>query len=253
VRLNNEDNLYCNGAALTPENRDAPFVLSGSAGVPCVFAVCDGMGGEAKGEFASLTAVTALGEHAKEIESAASADEIRGAVEEFVKMANKRLCDAMRAKLFRMGTTLALIVVANDGIYPYNLGDSRIYALRSTERLSRVSEDHTLAAQKVRMGILTEAEAERDRDRHRLTRHLGIFEDEMILAPAAAKPLLLGEVRRVLLCSDGLTEMVTDARIEEILRGSPTVEDAAECLVKEALENGGRDNVTCIALEASNT
>jgi protein phosphatase len=257
VRLNNEDNLYCDGAVLTADRLDAPFVLNGSADTPCVFAVCDGMGGEADGEFASLTAVTALAEHAKEIEAAAfenaDPEKIDTTVRRFVTDANNRLCNAMRARRVRMGTTLALAVVADGAIYPYNLGDSRIYALRSGRfaRFWRISEDHTLAAQKVQMGILTEEESERDRGRHVLTRCLGVFEDETTVEPAVAAPLPIGENCRLLLCSDGLTDMVPDARIEEILRTSPTAEDAAERLLAEALENGGRDNATCVVVDAA--
>jgi protein phosphatase len=237
---------------LTPDNRDAPFALGGSAETPCVFAVCDGMGGEADGEFASLTAVTALAEHAKEIESAgagANAEKIHAAAQKFVTDANSRLCGAMRAKPVRMGTTLALAVVTDGAVYSYNLGDSRIYALSSSGLFTRVSEDHTLAAQKVKMGLLTEDEAKTSRWRHSLTRHLGLFEDEMIVMPAVAEPLPIGEGCRMLLCSDGLTDMAEDARIEEILRSSPSAEDAAERLLTEALENGGRDNVTCVVVD----
>ncbi|MDR2176158.1 MAG: protein phosphatase 2C domain-containing protein [Synergistaceae bacterium] len=252
VRINNEDNLYCDGAAMTPENRDAPFALSGGADTPCIFAVCDGMGGEADGEFASLTAVAALAEHAEAIESAASAeaDEIHTAVRKFVTDANGRLCDAMRAKPGRMGTTLALAVVTDEAVYAYNLGDSRIYVLKEG-RVCRLSEDHTLAAQKVEMGLLTEEEARTSRWGHSLTRHLGLFEDEMIVVPAAAEPLPIGGGCRLLLCSDGLTDMVRDARIEEILRSGPAAEDAAERLLAEALRNGGRDNVTCVVVDVT--
>jgi protein phosphatase len=102
------------------------------------------------------------------------------------------------------------------------------------------------------MGLLTEAEAEHDRDRHRLTRHLGIFEDEMIVEPAIAEPLPIGEGCRVLLCSDGLTDMAGEARIGDILRREPAAEDAAERLLTEALENGGRDNVTCVVVDVFN-
>jgi protein phosphatase len=250
VRSNNEDNLYCGGATLTPDNRDLPFALSGGADAPCVFAVCDGMGGEADGEFASLAAVTALAEHAKEIESvvAAGAEKIHAAAQKFVTDANSRLCGATRAKPVRMGTTLALAVVTDGAVYAYNLGDSRIYAL-SSGRFTRVSEDHTLAARQVEAGVLTADEAKTSRWRHTLTRHLGLFEDEMAVAPAIAEPLPIGEGCRILLCSDGLTDMAEDERIEEILRSSPAAEDAAERLLTEALENGGRDNITCVVVD----
>jgi protein phosphatase len=247
VRLNNEDNLYCGGATLTPENRDAPFSLNGSANLPCVFAVCDGMGGEANGEFASLTAVAALAEHAKAIASAAG-DETDAAVAEYVTETNARLCEAMRANAVRMGTTLALAVATENGLRAYTLGDSRIYALQEG-RFSRLSEDHTLAAQKVQMGLLTEEEARKSRDRHKLTRYLGIFEDEMTVE-ADARPLLpIGGGCRAMLCSDGLTDGVADGRIEEILSAAPNPEEAAGRLVDEALANGGRDNVTCVVAD----
>jgi protein phosphatase len=266
ARANNEDNLYCDGAILTPETRDAPFALSGGAESPCIFAVCDGMGGEEDGEFASLTAVTALAEHAEEIASAASAnpdpEKIHAAVRRFVTDANNRLCDAMRAKRVVTGATLALAVVTDEAVYAYNLGDSRIYVFDGLDgKFARVSEDHTLAAQKVKMGLMTEEEVRTSRWRNRLTLHLGIFEDEMTVVPAIAEPLPLGggflvglvgracRTRRILLCSDGLTDMAEDARIEEILRSAPTAEDAAERLLAEALKNGGRDNVTCIVVD----
>ncbi|MDR1049110.1 MAG: protein phosphatase 2C domain-containing protein [Synergistaceae bacterium] len=251
VRRNNEDNLYCDGASLTPENRDAPFTLNGSADAPCVFAVCDGMGGEADGEFASLTAVTVLAERAKAI-GAASGGAMDAIVAEYVTKTNALLCEAMRTKAVRMGTTLALAVVTDDALRAYTLGDSRVYALKDGS-FFRLSEDHTLAAQKVKMGLITEEEAGRDRDRHTLTRYLGIFEDEMTVEADASAPLPIGGGCRAILCSDGLTDMVADGRIKEIMSAAPTPEEAARRLVDEALGNGGRDNVTCVVVDVKPT
>ncbi|MCL2103379.1 MAG: protein phosphatase 2C domain-containing protein [Syntrophorhabdaceae bacterium] len=253
VRGNNEDNLYCDGAIISPEARETPFSLRGETGVPCVFAVCDGMGGEEDGALASFLAVSALREHAEEIARAASLGETDAAVREFVYHANSALCDKMseKGRFYRMGTTLAMIVVTGDAVRSYNIGDSRVYTLREG-RLSRVSEDHTAAAQKVRMGLITEEQARLDHDRHRLTRHLGIFEDEMSVEATVSDPLPLGidDVNcRVLLCSDGVTDMVEDERIEEILNAAPDAWEAVNVLVDEALDNGGRDNVTCVVVD----
>jgi len=250
VRRNNEDNLYCAGKFLTPETRDVPFVAGGEADVPCVFAVFDGMGGESMGEFASLTAADSLAEHARKIESASSRDEIDAAVQKFVKDASSAICGAMLERSVRMGTTVALIVISDGVIYPYNLGDSRIYALWNG-RMSRLSEEHTLTMQKVKMGLITEEDAKTDRDKNKLTLHLGVFEDEMTIAASAPEPIPLCQgsgANRALLCSDGLTDMVSDARIEEILRDAQNLDDAAGLLVDEALLNGGRDNVTCVII-----
>jgi protein phosphatase len=248
VRANNEDNFYCDGVTLTPATRDAPFAACGFVSAPCIFALCDGMGGESDGEFASLAAVTALAEHAEKIKLAAALNKIDEAVQDFVFSANKILCDAMTERSVRMGTTLALIVVTDEAVYPYNLGDSRIYAL-SRGRLRQVSEDHTVAQQKVKMGFLTKEQARSDRGKNQLTWHLGIFEDEMTIMASTLDPLPLDATGRILLCSDGLTDMVTDARVEEILCAEESAEECAERLTDEALKNGGRDNVTCVVVE----
>jgi protein phosphatase len=154
-----------------------------------------------------------------------------------------------------MGTTLALVVVTRHVIKSYNIGDSRIYALRdddgaSSGNFSLISEDHTLAAQKVKIGVITEEQALSDRGRHRLTRYLGIFEDEMIVSPDIIEPLPAVQSRRVLLCSDGLTDMVADSRVGEILRLANTADEAVDLLLDEALKNGGTDNVTCVVVDA---
>lgn len=246
VRTNNEDNLYCAGVTLTPENRDAPFVMDGETQAPCLFAVCDGMGGHARGEFASWVAVNGLGELEAAVKSAPPG-EPDALVQEYVTRVNRQLCDEMRKKNLRIGTTLALVVIQGNKVYPYNIGDSRIYALAEGE-ISQISHEHTMAAQKVKMGFLTEEQAKKDPDRHKLTLHLGIPDDEMTLMAEAARPLSPKHPLRLLLCSDGLTDFVSDDRIAEILNDNSAGE-AATLLLDEALRNGGKDNITCIVLQ----
>lgn len=249
VRTNNEDDVYCDGEIITPETRDVPFASCGSADVPCLFAVCDGMGGEADGEVASLTAVRALADHADAIKrAAANGQDVDRAVCAYVADANARLCDMMIGRPVRMGTTLTLAVITASHIHTYNIGDSRIYIFKEG-KLTQLTEDHTMAVQKVKMGLITKQEAERDRSRHVLTRYLGIFEDEMTLTPDAIPPIPADDRYRLLLCSDGLTDMVSDEQIEAILREAMDAKDAADALVKAALDNGGRDNVTCIVID----
>ena len=248
VRTNNEDNFYCNGVFLTPKTRDAPSFLVGKAQSPCVFAVCDGMGGEADGEFASLMAVETLSEYAEAIKTAASSDSIDKAVQNFVSDANERLCKAMKTRYARMGTTLALAVITKSSVHTYNIGDSRIYRFQNGT-FSQISEDHTLAAQKIKMRILTEEEARKDRSRHVLTRYLGVFEEEMILEANVIAPFKIDTKCRLLLCSDGITDMIEDSRIEAVLRDMPDTESAANELIESALQNGGKDNATCIIID----
>ena len=246
VRTNNEDNLYCAGVTLTPETRLLPFSMTGETAAPCAFAVCDGMGGQEDGEFASLTAVSALTELDAAVKGA-TPDTIDSIVQEYVTKVNGAICNKMIEKSVRIGTTLALIIITPESIKPYNIGDSRIYNLTGG-KLSQISEDHTLTAQKVSMGVLSAEQAKRDRDRHRLTRYLGIFEDEMVIEAEPLETLPTNENRRLLICSDGLTDMLPDYRIEKLLNGA-AISDAANLLVGEALAAGGKDNTTCIVID----
>lgn len=250
LRSNNEDNLYCAGLTLTPDTRDESFVLDGETETPCLVAVFDGMGGMSNGELASLIATQTLSECSADIISPDDDDHTENvaAVQRYVAKANKMLCQTMQEKSSHFGTTLALAVVTKAWIRAYNLGDSRIYVL-TEEEFRQISVDHTLAAQKVRLGVITPEQALTDKGRHTLSIHLGVFEDEFSVMAEELAPLPQAEVHRVLLCTDGLTEKVTDAEIEEVLRSEETVGGAASCLMEKALANGGKDNITCIVLE----
>jgi protein phosphatase len=247
VRGSNEDNLYVNGVTLTAETRAAAFALEGAADAPCLFAVCDGMGGEEDGEFASLTAVGTLATFAERIRAAAP-QHLDALVQEYVAGANAALCAAMGARGVRMGTTLALAALCPEGVHTYSIGDSRIYALCGGA-FRQLSTDHTLVTPKIKMGLLTEEEARKDKDWHKLTAYLGVFEDESEVCADVLPVLPLKEGARLLLCSDGLTDMVPDHRIEQILRDAAAAENAADTLLEEALANGGKDNVTVVLLD----
>ena len=234
VRENNEDNFFCNGEILNQEK----IFLNGMAESPCVFAVCDGMGGEAHGELASLTAVTVLKEHDENIKSAAlSKNSLDKVVQDFIFDANSRICKTMRENSFRMGTTLALVVISDNSVMAYNIGDSRIYKFQNGV-LSQISEDHTMAQQKIKMGLLTYEEARHDKSKHVLTRCLGVFEDEMVLIPNIISPLIIDKELRLLLCSDGLTDMLSDWQIQEILRSKYDSKSTVNALVASALQSG---------------
>lgn len=242
VRTNNEDNLYCCGTIMTVSSRERPFFLNGFSDTPCVFAVFDGMGGEDCGELASLTAAELLCGHAEGIKRGSYED-----VNRFAHDANRKLLSIMREKFIHTGTTLALISAGKNSFAAYNLGDSRIYRLNGNNLL-RVTDDHTLTEEKVRMGLITPQQALKDRDRNVLTRCLGI-EDTFEVSPDLYGPFDFAENSRALICSDGLTDMLTHKEIAEIMRKDEGVNVIVNELVDSALDNGGRDNVTCIVLE----
>jgi serine/threonine protein phosphatase PrpC len=170
------------------------------------------------------------------------------AVHQYVYAANDVICKRIREMRSHLGTTLALAIITEDAARLYNIGDSRIYAMTGG-KLRQVSEDHTVSEQKVKLGILTKEQAKKDRDRHTLTRHLGVFEEDVSISATSYEPLPRHEKYKLLLCSDGLSDMVEDDRIEEILNASKSPKEAVGNLIAEALKNGGRDNVTCIVIE----
>ena len=242
VRTNNEDNFYCNGIFMTEQERERPFFLSGITGTPCIFAVFDGMGGEQCGELASLTAAKCLQENAPEILSN-PAEAGWGAVS-YVHKANSQLLDIMRAQKVRMGTTMVMAIAGESSFTVCNLGDSQGFKF-SGGRLLRVTDDHTVAAEKVRMGIMTPAQAAKSHENHILLRWLGDY-DEINTVPDVTEAFMFDDAPGGLLCSDGLTDMLAFKEISAIMQTHNNPADAVNALVYAALERGGVDNVTCL-------
>ena len=245
VRTNNEDNLYCNGIFMTVSDRERPFFLSGTTESPAIFAVADGMGGEDSGELASLTAVESLQKHSGRIlHNLIDADK---EVADYVSDTNSELLSIMRKQGIRMGTTIVLAVVGMDSFKLYNLGDSRGFKVENG-RLLRVTDDHTLAEDKMRMGYITPEQAEKSRERHILTRCLGDT-DAFGVVPDASRPFSFESHSGGLMCSDGLTDMLSFAEIAAIMNEAKSPAEAVNMLVDSALARGGRDNVTCLVFE----
>lgn len=243
LRTNNEDNLYCNGLFMTVSERERPFFLNGVTDAPCIFSVFDGMGGEDCGELASLTAAQTLREHSPKI--------LRNVIDpddgvcSYVQDANERLIDIMRTQRIRLGTTFVMSVIGGASFSVYNLGDSRGFRLENG-KLLRVTDDHTVAEEKARMGLLTPEQADHSRERHILTQCLGIYDDEGTLSPAVYGPFGFENNSGGMMCSDGLTDMLNFKEIADIMKNYPEPSDAVNALVEAALMRGGRDNVTCV-------
>ena len=226
-REENEDNLYADGVTLPPDICRRPFSIDGSAAIPAIFAVCDGMGGEADGADAARQAAELLRRHGPSIKVSAP-DALTGAVQDYADAVNRALRQGRRGAA-RRGTTLAAAVAAADGVHCFNMGDSRIYCL-GQEGFQQVTRDHTAGAAQGRS--------------HQLTRCMGIGD----LWAVESYPPLRGQCR-LLLCSDGLTDMVPPPDLEETLRRCAAVSQAADRLVQLALEGGGRDNITVIVAD----
>lgn len=220
-----------------------------------LFAVADGIGGHEGGEVASRMAIEGLSQIIQERFSvsddtpahgfSAEGDAVKSALNHAFTLVNKTIRQAAAGDpaLFGMGTTMTALLCRETTAYLAHVGDSRAYRLRSGV-LTQVSEDHTVVAEQMRAGLLTAQQARTTSYRHVITRALGI-DTEIAVDQRAI------EVRpddTFLLCTDGLTEMVEDAQIREILSNA-LPREAAELLVREANARGGADNITVVVVQ----
>jgi serine/threonine protein phosphatase PrpC len=204
-----------------------------------LFVVADGMGGAQAGEVASRIAVESfyggLGD-SPDPEALLAANALA---------ANARIHELSQrnAEHAGMGTTLTAIYVGEEEVAIAHVGDSRAYCLREGELL-RLTDDHSLVDELIREGRLTPEEAEEHPQRSIITRALG--PEEIVEVDTRSFRARPGDV--YLLCSDGLTSMVPEGRLAEILLAHPRLHDAGEALIAEANRAGGRDNITVILL-----
>lgn len=244
VRQTNEDNFYADGIGVKPEENC--LLSAGTGGHDrYIFAVFDGMGGEAFGELASEISAQTLDKTADLIRFA-GADELHRSVNDFADAANSAVCHMAREKKCgRSGSTMAMVCIAAGMVYSFNIGDSRVYYFRDGN-ITRLSEDHTLVAQKSHTGSYSE-EVRSNPDSHKLITFLGVDDDGVGLTAFACEPVELAD-GKVLICSDGLTDMCSEREIARVLAEKHS--NYAEALVEKALQKGGWDNTTCIVIEA---
>ena len=213
------------------DNEDSAF-----ARAP-VFVVADGMGGAQAGEVASRLAIEAF-EHG--VPGDGNPEERLATV---VRAANHQIYERSRADRGRagMGTTLTAAYVDDAHVAIAHVGDSRAYLFRDGT-LQRLTQDHSLVDELVRRGKLTEEQAAEHPQRSIITRALGPEPDvEVDTWTYPARP---GDV--ILLCSDGLTSMISEERVREVLAAHDNLDGAADALIDEANEAGGRDNITVV-------
>jgi protein phosphatase len=202
-----------------------------------VFVVADGMGGAQAGEVASQMVVEAFDQGLPED---GSPEERLSVV---VQKANQEIYARSRsdAASAGMGTTVTAAYLDDDAVVLAHVGDSRGYLLRDGE-LSRLTEDHSLVEELLRGGKLTEEEALDHPQRSVITRALGI--EPIVEIDTWTYPLRAGDV--VLLCSDGLTSMLSEQQVQQVLAETPDLAEAGGRLIAEANAAGGRDNITVV-------
>src|SRR3954454_9348797 len=205
-----------------------------------VFAVADGMGGAQAGEVASRIAASTFERRGK-VNPEEPAEE---QLEDIAQAANREIHQLAQEDSSRagMGTTLTAALVRGDEVALGHVGDSRAYVLRQGQ-LKRLTKDHSLVEELRRQGRLTEEQAEEHPQRSIITRALG--PEPNVNVDTMTFPARDGDI--YLLCSDGLTTMVSDDEIRQILVESRTLRSAVNKLVEAANRGGGRDNITAVA------
>lgn len=206
-----------------------------------VFIVCDGMGGHQAGEVAAEIAAQTIAEGIRKLESF----DFMKDIDAILESANGSIISHAKDNLAtqNMGTTVVVGYIKENKLYIANVGDSRCYIL-GQDGIRQVSRDHSLVAELVKIGSISEAEAENHPDRNIITSALGIddtfemFKDEVTL----------GTSQYVLLCTDGLTNMVSSDEILSIFKSS-SIEQVAQLLVDKANEYGGQDNISVVCIE----
>lgn len=223
-------------------NQDYVFTKSSSVGfLPNLFIVADGMGGHNAGEFASTFTVNTIVDHIEKDEEQNPIKILRTAIEQ----ANHLLIQEAKKQpeLMGMGTTIVAVTVVGHYAYIANVGDSRLYVI--DDDIHQVTKDHSLVEEMVRLGEISREDARIHPDKNIITRAIGAT-DEVIVDFFDYK---LEENSSVLLCSDGLTNMVEDSKILEVIKSQEAIEMKSAKLVELANENGGKDNITVIIIE----
>ncbi len=224
-------------------NQDAIFYSDTAVGkLPNLYLVADGMGGELAGDYASAKCVETI---INCIKKSKETEPVR-ILEEAIQTANNLIYAESKSDPGKagMGTTLVMATIIDGHLFVANVGDSRLYVAKSSKVL-QVTKDHSVVAELVRTGELDEDDARTDKRKNMITRAVGA---ESAIAADYFDVALKGR-EHILLCSDGLTNMVSDKEILSILKSADSIEDRATRLVELANSYGGKDNISVIIVE----
>ncbi|MFO7635864.1 MAG: Stp1/IreP family PP2C-type Ser/Thr phosphatase [Clostridia bacterium] len=235
----------CKGK-IRKKNEDSYAVIRGENGEFHVFAVADGMGGHEYGDLASLIASTSLKEYITgNPTKIVDLDSFTAYFSIALDTINRKIiAEGIFKNLpFGMGTTLSLVLVSGSMLYIAHIGDSRIY-IRRRDGFLRLTRDHSYVEELVEQGMITEDEARTHPKKNVITRVLGV--DEELLADYGQLELNQGD--RLLICTDGLTNVVEDGILSEVMDNSADPRSCVRELVRRANALGSPDNITVIAI-----
>ena len=223
-------------------NQDYVFTTGKPLGIlQNLFVVADGMGGHQAGDYASKCTVEVM---IKEI-AKSEGEDIERVLVKAIKAANREIIKEASGDehLKGMGTTVVAATVKEQMLYFANVGDSRLYLIN--DKIRQLSKDHSLVEEMVRLGGIKAEEARNHPDKNIITRAIGVKED--VEPDIYEYRLKKGDM--ILMCTDGLSNMVEDEDMFNIVKGSRDVVEAVQMLIEKANSNGGRDNIGVIVAE----
>ncbi|WP_427338553.1 Stp1/IreP family PP2C-type Ser/Thr phosphatase [Caloranaerobacter sp. DY30410] len=230
VREINQDSYYCSNIDELP-----------------LFVVADGMGGQNAGEVASMLAISTVKEVLYEFKDKLLNNEIE--IPYFINLALSKANHKIykqsleNEKFSGMGTTVTLAFIKNNKMYIGHVGDSRAYLVRENN-LIQLTQDHSLVAELVRNGSITEEEAINHPQKNIITRAIGT--EEEVKVDIISRDILSGDI--IILCTDGLSNMVSNKDILRVMLLSKNMQEACDKLIHIANEHGGFDNTTVLAI-----
>lgn len=229
------------------ENNEDSYFISTDERIK-LFIVADGMGGCNGGEVASRYTIEVITKYFFSNYSSCNKNDnsIKKFIEDAVRSANSHVFNKSFSNidLTGMGTTLTLLLIENKKFFIGHIGDSRAYLIRG-DKLMQITEDHSYVEELVKLGRITHEEARNHPQKNIITRALGI--DEEIEVDIFTGDVFENDV--FLLCTDGLTNMLTDDLILKEFNSSESIDKACDNLIKMAKQNGGFDNITIVAVK----
>lgn len=224
-------------------NEDYLFASETAVGkLPNLFIVADGMGGHKAGEYASKTAVETIVECIRDNDSGLAVAVMKKAIGE----ANQRVLKESITDIEKegMGTTIVAATLKEDKLIVANVGDSRLYIVNE-RGITQITTDHSLVEEMIRNGRIARKDARNHPDKNKITRAIGVFPKvDIDFFEIKVTP---GDM--VLMCTDGLTNMVEDEEIKRIILGQRDIVEKTTMLIETANKNGGTDNITALLIE----
>jgi len=252
-RLNHEDNFLIDGNYLTSASQEQMsdkrcyFFSNTASSNVCIFAVSDGMGGHNAGEVASRICVEKLALAEEKLQPYSSLKDVVAHLQTVIAEINYTVCDLSHKQddLKGMGATLVVFVVCGKECAVLNIGDSRAYH-SINNKLIQITKDNTEGQRMLDLGLLTRKELSGFPARKNLNRYIGYNQNGYVLQADEYYPTLDGGV--MILCSDGISDFVSDIRIAEILDSEKNLEVAGKQLIDEAVASQNADNATVMLI-----